>query len=104
MAGLFLVKLPSDLNDDKSTQPMWGCDTVSRPLSLAGCIHRMIPVILYTEWVKQICDSLDADILFVLHDSALAWHWSPVASFTKEVNPRLAKRPLVFNGRLANRE
>ena len=27
----------------------------------------------------------------------------PVASFTKEVNPRLAKRPLVFNGRLANR-
>ena len=28
---------------------------------------------------------------------------SPVASFTKEVNPRLAKRPLVFNGRLANR-
>ena len=28
---------------------------------------------------------------------------SPVASFTKEVNSRLAKRPLVFNGRLANR-
>ena len=27
----------------------------------------------------------------------------PVASFTKEVNTRLAKRPLVFNGRLANR-
>ena len=27
----------------------------------------------------------------------------PVASFTKEVNPWLAKRPLVFNGRLANR-
>ena len=27
----------------------------------------------------------------------------PVASFTKEVNPRLAKCPLVFNGRLANR-
>ena len=26
----------------------------------------------------------------------------PVASFTKEVNPRLAKRPLIFNGRLAN--
>ena len=25
-----------------------------------------------------------------------------MASFTKEVNPRLAKRPLVFNGRLAN--
>ena len=27
----------------------------------------------------------------------------PVVSFTKEVHPRLAKRPLVFNGRLANR-
>ena len=29
--------------------------------------------------------------------------WIPVASFTKEVNPRLAKRPLVLKGRLANR-
>ena len=29
--------------------------------------------------------------------------WTPVASFTKEVNPGLAKRPLVYNGRLANR-
>ena len=29
--------------------------------------------------------------------------WITVASFTKEVNPRLDKRPLVFNGRLANR-
>ena len=28
---------------------------------------------------------------------------SPVASFAKEVNPRLAKRPLRTNGRLANR-
>ena len=26
-----------------------------------------------------------------------------MVSFTKEVNPWLAKRPLVFNGRLANR-
>ena len=26
-----------------------------------------------------------------------------VASFAKEVNPRLAKHPLIFNGRLANR-
>ena len=26
-----------------------------------------------------------------------------VASFTKEINPRLANRPLIFNGRLANR-
>ena len=30
-------------------------------------------------------------------------HQLPVASFTKEVNSRLVKRPLVFNGRLANR-
>ena len=28
----------------------------------------------------------------------------PVASFTEEVNPRLAKRPLKINGRLANLE
>ena len=27
----------------------------------------------------------------------------PVVSFTKEVTPRLAKRPLKINGRLANR-
>ena len=32
----------------------------------------------------------------------MAW-CRPVASFTKEVNSRLCKRPLVFNGRLANR-
>ena len=31
------------------------------------------------------------------------WWLASVASFTKEVNSRLAKRPLVFNGRLANR-
>ena len=31
-------------------------------------------------------------------------HCISVASFTKEVNWRLAKRPLVFNGRLANRQ
>ena len=27
----------------------------------------------------------------------------PVAHFTKEVNPRLATRPLIINGRFANR-
>ena len=32
----------------------------------------------------------------------MAWH-HPIAYFTKAVNPRLAKRPLVFNGHLANR-
>ena len=30
--------------------------------------------------------------------------WTPVASFTKEVNQWSAKRPLVFNGRLANHQ
>ena len=33
----------------------------------------------------------------------LFWNHQTVASFTKEVNPRLAKRPLISNGRLANR-
>ena len=28
----------------------------------------------------------------------------PAASFTKEVNWQLAKRPLIFNGRFANRQ
>ena len=34
------------------------------------------------------------------------WNHDDVHSglFTNEVNSRLAKRPLVFNGRLANRE
>ena len=32
----------------------------------------------------------------------MAWRRT-VASLTKEVNPRLAKRPLIFNGSLANR-
>ena len=30
-------------------------------------------------------------------------HTFPMAPFTKEVNPRLTKRPLKINGRLANR-
>ena len=38
----------------------------------------------------------------VLCGSSKSWAPIPVASFTKEVNLRLAKRPLVFNGRVAN--
>ena len=38
--------------------------------------------------------------MVVQQSTSLYW---PVASFTKEVNQRLAKRPLVFNGRLTNR-
>ena len=34
--------------------------------------------------------------------AATGWYW-PVASFTKEVNPRLAKHPLKTNEHLANR-
>ena len=40
------------------------------------------------------------------NDQHFLW-WNrniPVASFTKEVNPRLAKRPLKTTGRLANLE
>ena len=33
----------------------------------------------------------------------MPWRYTSVASFTKEVHQRLAKRPLVFIGRLANR-
>ena len=50
-------------------------------------------------------------LLNELHQPSFKWvavTWpegrEPVASFTKEVNRPLAKRPLVFNGRLANRE
>ena len=38
------------------------------------------------------------------HVSKSGPSWQTVASFTKEVNPRLAKRPLKINGRLANHE
>ena len=34
--------------------------------------------------------------------SSHTYEYTPVASFTKEVNPQLAKCPLVLNGRLAN--
>ena len=43
-------------------------------------------------------------VLTVMHTCSHAeWLQMPVASFTKEVNPQLAKRLLVFNGRLAIR-
>ena len=48
-------------------------------------------------------EPLDEDMLHTL----CWWHGSyggyPAASFTKEVNRRLAKYPLIFNGHLANR-
>ena len=37
------------------------------------------------------------------HKGSVIERITPVASFTKVVNPRLAKRPLKTNGRLANR-
>ena len=45
---------------------------------------------------------------FSRQTSSISWLWMPwllvlpVASFTKEVNSRLVKHPLVFNGHLAN--
>ena len=39
-----------------------------------------------------------------LENRLISYSNLPVASFTKEVNPRLAKRPLKTNGRLANLE
>ena len=42
------------------------------------------------------------DVLLGIRSNITEWK-TTVASFTKEVNPRLAKRPLIFNGRLANR-
>ena len=41
--------------------------------------------------------------LFILHSQCHDC-WCPVASFTNEVNPWLAKCPLIFNGHLANCE
>ena len=41
--------------------------------------------------------------LTLLHPQLQTSNKPPAASFTKEINSRLAKRPLVFNGRLANR-
>ena len=41
--------------------------------------------------------------LTICHDSRNE-HYTSVASFIKEVNPRSIKRPLIFNGRSANRE
>ena len=38
----------------------------------------------------------------VVQDKPIQFGPLSVASFTKEINPRLAKRQLVFNGRLAN--
>ena len=46
-----------------------------------------------TEWIIWVLTSLIYQAFWQL----------PLASFTNKVNPRLAKRPLDFNGRLANR-
>ena len=45
---------------------------------------------------------ISVDVYFL--ESQYCWVQIPVASFTKEVNWRLAKRPLKTNGRLANHQ
>ena len=57
-----------------------------------------------TLWlVKQLMHFLNCKfVLFGLYFLEACYQW-PVLLTTKEVNSRLAKRPLVFNGCLANR-
>ena len=60
---------------------------------------------IYPELLDYVCTEPWVEPLKSYHwDWFGHWNcWRPVASFTKEVNPRLAKRPLKTNGRLANR-
>ena len=52
-----------------------------------------------TVWPEtRLLPQLEDDVSYQTRSSLLS-----VASFTKEVNPWLAKRPLVSNGRLVNR-
>ena len=69
---------------------------------------------MYLVW-KALCNNYIKSVMLFCYTKSLeastkhtmlytAWAaWLAVASFTKEVNPWLAKRPLVFYGRLANR-
>ena len=54
---------------------------------------------LQSKWISS---QQGHQILQCCPSTSLAY-LSPVASFTKEFNSRLAKRPLIVNGRLANR-
>ena len=60
----------------------------------------------YTGYHRLLVCHIKSELLGFYNDDRLPeWncqHWSPVASFTMEVNLQLAKRPLVLNGYLAN--
>ena len=57
----------------------------------ATVVIKAMYTIMFRNWLTKIA-------------SASSVTWAPLASFTKEVNWRLAKRPLVYNGRLNNRQ
>ena len=85
-----------------------GCQPHRSQLCLCHCMDCIImdiifckacPYELHTAW----CDSFYC--VYLTTSCGSVWciqPYSPVASFTKEVNPPLAKRPLVFNGHLDN--
>ena len=54
-------------------------------------------------WISQFPFQFHVFLLINNISNLLLFIYTPVASLTKEVNPRLAKRPLIFNGRLVNR-
>ena len=64
--------------------------------------------LILTHWTLETSykDIAYEPFVYAMACCLLIWslHQTPVASFTKEVTLRLAKRPLKINGRLANRE
>ena len=58
-----------------------------------GDIHKTKTDDLYIRWYFALSSM----------NKVFSKFWIPVASFTKQVNLQLAKRPLIINGRLANR-
>ena len=67
------------------------------------CINILISATFRCVCVLQMSDRMYVVLGWWQWDWRCGWVLRTVASFTKEVNPRLAKRPLVLNGRFANR-
>ena len=66
--------------------------------------HRLCPGLDTNKPLKEhIGQMLSKLCMKHLGTTGKCYVFTPVASFTKVFNPPLAKRPLVFNGRLANR-
>ena len=72
------------------------CKRSVQSVHMSGSCH-LYQLSLVKSYQKQ-----DKVLFSLANDKAMTSLWLPVASFAKEVNPRLAKRPLVFNGHLAN--